>query len=259
MWELHLTDETHWWAYDGVYSDRRDAAEHTAFFFFCQTGVETKISERKKREGSETCGSSERRMNNSQNAQSPRVGWISRRGGGGEDEKRAEQEVDLWWLARTWAGQQKGDRGLLRRWGGNRMLLWSERWWVVVEGRVVPQQQQQQQRRPFRLLHIPGEKGERGSLPHLLSLCVPSAFSPTVCSSPPRLPPSPLAARERWKTKSTGNELDEKSWRLAVAFSRTGSTMNLKQVVGHVNASNLSNPIKNVVDCEFQIHRLHGH
>lgn len=41
----------------------------------------------------------------------------------------------------------------------------------------------------------PGEKGERGSWPHLLSLCVPSSFSPPVCSSLPRLPPSPSAAR----------------------------------------------------------------
>lgn len=45
----------------------------------------------------------------------------------------------------------------------------------------------------------PREKGERGSLPHLLSLCVPSAFSPPVCSFPPRLPPSPSAATQHWK------------------------------------------------------------
>lgn len=38
----HSTDETHWWTYDGVYSERRDGAEYAAFFFFffCQTGVE---------------------------------------------------------------------------------------------------------------------------------------------------------------------------------------------------------------------------
>lgn len=30
----HSTDETHWWTYDGKYSERRDGAEYAAFFFF---------------------------------------------------------------------------------------------------------------------------------------------------------------------------------------------------------------------------------
>lgn len=85
------TDETHWWTYDGVYSERRDGrSTQPFFFFFCQTGVER----RGKREGSGTCGSSGRRMNNSQKCTNSSREEESL-DGGGEDETRAEQEVDL--------------------------------------------------------------------------------------------------------------------------------------------------------------------
>lgn len=35
------TDETHWWTYDGVYSEKKGrGGVRSLFFFFCQTGVE---------------------------------------------------------------------------------------------------------------------------------------------------------------------------------------------------------------------------
>lgn len=46
-----------------------------------------------------------------------------------------------------------------------------------------------------------GGKESEGVRLASLSLCVPSAFSPPVCSSPRRLPPSPSAARKHQKKK----------------------------------------------------------
>lgn len=75
---------------------RRDGAEYAAFFFFLpdRCREETEISRRGKREGSGMCGSSGRRMNNSQKCTNSSREEESL-DGGGEDETRAEQEVDL--------------------------------------------------------------------------------------------------------------------------------------------------------------------
>lgn len=108
------------------------------------------------------------------------------------------------------------------------MLLWSERWWVVVVVGTAAAE------RALPPPPHPGEKGERGSSPHLLSLCVPSAFSPPVCSSLPRPPPSPSAAKKGWRRKSdrrSGKEMNEQSGRPAGTFCRTGLPMSLTQVV----------------------------
>lgn len=91
------TDETHWWTYDGVYSEKKGrGGVRSLFFFFLpdRCREETEISRRGKREGSGMCGSSGRRMNNSQKCTNSSREEESL-DGGGEDETRAEQEVDL--------------------------------------------------------------------------------------------------------------------------------------------------------------------
>lgn len=188
----------HWWTYDGEYSDGRDGAEHA--------GVETKISEMKKREGSGTCGSSGRRMNNSQDAQSPRRGWISGSGCGGQG-RSPKWTFDGWWKAVGW-GSWRVTAGCCVVEEETACCSVRERWRVVVEGGRV----QQQQTRPFRLLFSGWKESEGVRLTPLVFAYSPLSHRLLACLLRGFLPVFRLQrnVEKQYSNRWSENELNRK-------------------------------------------------